>query len=134
MRSSSGFLFMFLLSFWGNTAQAQADDLAVYMPRQAPHRTADDERVALVESSVPGEVGISLPDGTTRVDILNARGRAVRSMNANELSDLKLSDLSRGTWTLRAHTPTGFSVRRFVVLRRGSMAWALPSTSPRQGR
>lgn len=109
---------------------AQSDDRFAYVPARTVPRTADSEGMGFRSTAVPGVLEMALPAGTDRVDILNARGNVVRSMDHSELSDLDLGSLARGTWTLRAHTPNGFSVRRFVVMQPGSVAWAVP----RQGK
>lgn len=109
---------------------AQTDDRYAYVPTRAVPQTADNEGMGFRTTAVPGVLEMALPAGTERVDILNSRGNVVRSMDHTELSDLDLGSLARGTWTLRAHTPNGFSVRRFVVMQPGSVAWAVP----RQGK
>lgn len=105
---------------------AQADDRIAYMPTKAISRTADDERIGFRDSAVPGMVELELPKGTWRVDILDARGVVDDVLEGLELHTLDLDGLAKGTWTMRAHTPEGYSIRRFIVLQRGTVAWALP--------
>jgi len=105
---------------------AQSDERYAYVPTRAVPHTADDEGMGFRSTAVPGVLEMALPAGTERVDILNARGNVVRTMAYGELSDLDLGSLARGTWTLRAHTPHGFSIRRFVVMQPGNVAWAVP--------
>jgi len=107
-------------------AAAQWDtDLALATSRPAVNTTAN-EGITLAESDAPGTFGFSLPMHTRRVDLLNARGKVVRSCAGSDATALDLPGLRPGTWTLRVHAPEGMEVRRFVVVRRGSIAWAVP--------
>jgi hypothetical protein len=107
------------------TAYPQADDLAVMTPPRPFARTADDARIELTEGSTPGMATLRTPEGTYQLDVLNVRGKVVRS-TTTDLDRLDVRKLRPGTWTLRAHTPEGILVRRFMVFERGSIAWAAP--------
>lgn len=111
---------------------AQADGLVAYVPTKPVERTADDTRIGLMESAVPGNVEAMLPHDALQVDILNARGNVKRSYTAAELDHVDLTGLRHGTWTLRVHTPKGVLVRRFAVMRQGAMVWALPTRTKRR--
>lgn len=108
----------------GAHASAQADGLVVYVPHKPVERTADDSRIAFVESAVAGRVEAIIPEDADRVDILNGRGNVKHSYGAAELDRIGLGNLRPGTWTLRVHRRGGISVRRFVVLQRGSVVWS----------
>lgn len=111
--------------------QAQGDDHYAYVPTRPVERTADDATMGFRSGSVPGMLEMAVPIGTTQVDILNARGKVMHSYTEGELDVLDLGTLDRGTWTLRAHTPHGYSVRRFVVMQPGSVVWAVPRSGKR---
>lgn len=113
-------------------ASGQSDERYAYVPSKAVERTADNESMGFRTSAVPGVLEMALPTGTRRVDILNARGNVVRSLPYADLAELDLGSLARGTWTLRAHTPYGLSVRRIVVMQPGSVAWAVPRHGKRR--
>lgn len=113
------------------SAQAQSEERYAFVPSRPIERTADDANMGFRSSSVPGMLELAVPKGTSQVDILNARGKVVHSYMYEEIEVLDLGTLSRGTWTLRAHTPHGFSVRRFVVMQPGSVAWAVPRSGRR---
>ena len=112
----------------------QMDGLVAYVPPTPPERTADDLRITFLEPTVPGELEISLPTGTHRIDLLNARGRVKESHEVNAAGRLDLKKLRRGLWTLRAHTPDGMVVRRFVVQDHGRVLWEMPRTERRNRR
>lgn len=107
----------------------------MYVAHPREEQAVQEESLALVEGAISGMVEFGLPWGTTRVDLLNGKGRLKRSIDAQELSTMELGALRSGTWTLRAHTPTGLVVRRIMVLDNGSI-WALdpPSTRHRAMR
>lgn len=113
------------------TAVAQSDDRIAFVPHRAPEHTADDEALGFRAGTVPGQLELSVPAGTWQVDILNARGNVVDQFEEDELLHLDLAQLPRGTWTLRAHTPFGYAVRRFVVMQPGRVAWAVTPTAKR---
>lgn len=115
-----------VLVFNADPAIGQADDRVAYLPSKAISRTADDISIGFRESAVPGVVELDLPRGTWRVDILDTRGELDHTLEGRDLNILDLSSLAKGTWTMRAHTPEGYSVRRFIVLQRGTVAWAVP--------
>ncbi len=108
----------------GTQASAQADGLVVYVPNRPVERTADDSRIAFVESAVVGKMEAIIPDDADRVDILNGRGNVKHTYNAAEFDQTGLGKLRPGTWTLRVHRRGGMSVRRFVVMERGSVVWS----------
>lgn len=112
-------------------AHAQSEERYAYVPSRPIERTADDANMGFRSSSVPGMLEMAVPKGTSQVDILNARGKVIHSYTQEEIDVLDLGTLSRGTWTLRAHTPHGFSVRRFVVMQPGAVAWAVPRSGRR---
>jgi hypothetical protein len=107
-------------------AYAQADERVAYLPTNTISRTADDVRIGFRDSAIPGMVELELPPGTWRVDIIDARGDLDHTLEGRDLNTLDLGGLAKGTWTMRAHTPEGYSIRRFIVLQRGTVAWALP--------
>jgi hypothetical protein len=107
------------------SAYPQAGDLAAMTAPRPFARTADDARIELTEGTAQGMAGVRSPEGTYQLDILNARGKVVRS-STSDLDRLDVRRLRPGTWTLRAHTPQGILVRRFMVFERGSIAWAAP--------
>lgn len=107
-----------------NLAMAQADGLVAYVPERPLERTADDERITFTPSAVAGKVEALIPEDAHRVDILNARGTVKRSYGVTDLETLSLGDLRTGTWTLRVHTSTTMLVRRFVVMRQGTVVWS----------
>lgn len=109
-----------------SAVHAQSEERYAYVPTRPIERTADDANMGFRSSSVPGMLEMAVPKGTSQVDILNARGKVIQSYAQEDIDVLDLSTLSRGTWTLRAHTPHGFSVRRFVVIHPGAVAWAVP--------
>ena len=101
---------------------AQGDQLA-YMPKEPIERTADDTRLRFDVLSGSSTVDLVLPNGTFAVDLLNARGNLVHQVTLPDTRKLDLERLTPGTWTLRAHTPAGFVVRRFVVLGNAGILW-----------
>ena len=112
----------------------QMAEMVAYVPSTPPERTADDLRISFLEPAVPGELEVALPNGTHRVDLLNARGRVKHSHDVNAAGRLDLKKLRRGLWTLRAHTPDGMVVRRFVVQDHGRVLWEMPRTERRNRR
>lgn len=115
-------------------ALAQADGLVAYVPARPIERTADTERIGFMDGAVGGKAEAVLPADAYQADILNARGNVVRSYMSTELETLSLSDLRPGTWTLRVHTPTGFLVRRFVVMTQGAAIWSPDRGKPARKR
>jgi hypothetical protein len=103
-------------------AIGQSDDLA-YVPSEAPARTADDVTIGFKDSPEPGSVTLELPAATYRVDLLNASGNVVSELHPENGFQLDLRTLRSGTWTVRAHAPTGLHVRRFVVLGKSGALW-----------
>ncbi|MFZ1691769.1 MAG: hypothetical protein WAT74_01120 [Flavobacteriales bacterium] len=115
-------------SAWGQ------GDLA-YMPKAAPALTADDERISMMDTDDPSIVQLHFPPGTYRVDLLNSGGSVVDQYEAAERMEFDVSELRPGTWTLRACTPQGFRVRRFVVHHRNGQNWVVESQpTPRKKR
>ncbi len=112
--------------------KAQSDELIAYVPSTAPTRTADDLRITFLEPVLPGVMEVSLPEGTHRIDLLNARGKVKHTREAAHVEQLDLRKLRRGTWTLRAHTRTGMVVRRFFVMGHGSVLWEMPYSNRRR--
>lgn len=110
-------------------SNGQYDDIA-YMPREASSGTADDTSIGFADTTVPGVVELELPPATTGIDLLNAQGTVVRELADSPRRTLDLRELRPGTWTLRAHTPTGIRVRRFLVLSRGGMRWVRQAAMP----
>lgn len=125
MNSNSLSLMVLMLSF-SNALCAQTDDRVAYLAPRPIARTADNHELGFRNGAVPGMVEFSMPIGTHRVDILNAKGNVIRSLALDEIASLHLGELAKGTWTLRAHTPEGLSIRRFVVMAPGKVAWAVP--------
>jgi hypothetical protein len=113
-------------------SMAQSEEQVAYVATRTVTRTADDPELGFRSGAVAGSVEFAVPKGTHRVDVLNARGNVVRTLFMDEVAGLKLGDLSRGTWTLRAHTASGLSIRRFIVLGPGQVAWAVPAAPKRR--
>ena len=113
-------------------ANAQSGDLIAYVPAQAPERTADDMRITFLDPVVPGLLDVALPQGTHRVDLLNAKGKVKKSHHSTTTQQLDLRKLRRGTWTIRAHTQKGMVVRRFFVMGHGRVLWELPTSGRRR--
>ncbi len=129
MRSTALFLALACLA---PMARAQGD--LAYMPAAAPHRTADDEVIRLFETESPAIVRFSLPASTYMVDLLNAQGNVVEQLVKEDLEAFDITRLKPGTWTLRAHTPQGFRVRRFVVHQREGRNWVVEAAAPPKRR
>ncbi|HPF90970.1 MAG: hypothetical protein H6592_07510 [Flavobacteriales bacterium] len=104
--------------------RAQADGLVAYVPETPIARTADDTRITFVESAVAGKIEAIIPPDADRVDILNARGNVKHTYGADKLDQVGLGDLRPGTWTLRVHRGDSLSIRRFVVMERGTVVWS----------
>lgn len=115
-------VFLALALAAGCTGALAQGDLA-YMPKAAPAMTADDERIAMSETDDPDIVELRFPPGTYRLDLLNSNGSVVEQFQASDRMDFDLSGIRPGTWTLRACTPLGFRVRRFVVHQRAGRNW-----------
>lgn len=109
-------------------AQAQSD--LAYMPKAAPPATADDGRITMLETAEEGVVSLVVPSSTFRIDLLNAFGNVVDRLDPSESAHFDLRQLRPGTWTLRACTPEGYQVRRFVVHQREGSNWAVEATAP----
>ncbi len=105
-------------------ASAQADGFIAYVPDRPVERTADDTRISFVESAVAGKVEAVIPTDADRVDILNGRGNIKHTYGRTELDRVRLGDLRPGTWTLRVHRGESISIRRFMVMERGSVVWS----------
>ncbi|MCB0766939.1 MAG: hypothetical protein KDC03_04965 [Flavobacteriales bacterium] len=103
---------------------AQADGLVAYVPEKPIARTADDTRITFVESAVAGKIEAIIPPDADRVDILNARGNVKHTYGADKIDQVGLGDLRPGTWTLRVHRGERLSIRRFVVMERGTVVWS----------
>lgn len=112
-------LLLWLVSF---AAMGQSDDLA-YVPAEAPAHTADDVSIGFKDTQEPGLVTLDLPIATYRVDLLNASGNVVSELHPEAGFQLDLRNLRSGTWTVRAHAPSGMHVRRFVVLGKSGALW-----------
>ncbi len=125
MNSGTRSLLFALACLCAQFTLAQSEDFA-YVPKEAPERTADDVAIGFKDTEEPGVVAIALPAGTYGVDLLNASGNVERELTSDEFSRLDLRALRAGTWTLRAHSPNGLHVRRFVVLGRGGTVWVNP--------
>jgi hypothetical protein len=121
-----------LLLMVAGPGRARAQGELAYVPRSAPAYTADDARIAVSEADEAGHLRVSLPTGTWQLDLLNARGNVVERLAPDEALNLHAARLKPGTWTLRAHTPSGLLVRRMVVL--GSSSVFLLDERPIRGR
>lgn len=117
--------FLLIMTFAAGLVSAQADERVAYVPKKTPARTADDLQINFLEPVVPGEIELGLPEGTYRLDLLNARGKVKQSRTLGEMEQINVRKLSRGTWTVRAHTPAGMVVRRFFVMGRGTVLMEL---------
>lgn len=115
-------------------ANALAQGDLAYMPAAPPARTADDAAIALHETGEPGTVRFDLPAGTYLVDLLNGQGKVAGQLSEAEWERFDLARIRPGTWTLRAHTPQGFRVRRFVVHQREGRAWVVEAQPPARRR
>ncbi|HRD51302.1 MAG TPA: hypothetical protein PKY96_01510 [Flavobacteriales bacterium] len=126
-------ILLIALSFGWAYASAQGD--LAYMPKAAPVLTADDERISMSDTDDPNIVHLHFPAATYRVDLLNSTGSVVDQFDAAEHMEFNVSELRPGTWTLRACTPQGFRVRRFVVHNRNGQNWVVESQpTPRKKR
>ena len=114
------FVLVFALLLVASFASAQESDLA-YVPRTAPERTADDVSIDMRDTDEPGIVDLLLPKGSYQFDLLNGSGNVVKEQVVDGNAQLDLRDLRSGTWTIRAHSPLGKHVRRFVVIGSGNM-------------
>lgn len=110
---------MFALS-----AHAQSDGLVAYVPERPIERTADNARIQFVESAVAGKMEATIPSDAERVDILNGRGNVKYTYTSAQFEQIGLGNLRPGTWTLRVHRAGNLSIRRFVVMARGSVVWS----------
>lgn len=124
MRSFFVIMAFALRSAFGDVAYAQADGLVAYVPEKPIARTADDPKITFVESAVAGKMEAIIPTNADRVDILNARGNIKASYGIREFDQIGLGDLRPGTWTLRVHRGHAMSIRRFVVMERGTVIWS----------
>lgn len=115
--------------FGMNTAWGQWDDM-VHVPSHVEQRIADDIRIG-PSISEHDQHGVQLPTGTYQVDLINGRGRVVRSYQAGTIQELELGLLKPGTWTLRARTSESYLVRRFMIIRRGTVMWSQPRSPGR---
>lgn len=116
-------LTVMVLCAGGAGASAQGD--LAYMPKTAPAMTADDERIVMTETEDPERVELQLPPGTFQLDLINSAGNVVEQYDAADRMGFDLAGLRPGTWTLRARTPHGFRVRRFVVHNREGQNWVV---------
>jgi hypothetical protein len=123
---------MLLALLISGAMNAQSDEMIAYVPSKAPTRTADNTKITFLDPVVPGVMELSLPEGTRRVDLLNARGKVKATHEGPTMQQIDLRKLRRGTWTLRAHTPDGMMVRRFLVLGHGQVVWQLPPAPRRR--
>lgn len=113
-------LLFVLVSFVGN-ALAQQEPLA-FVPDRPMRRTADSDRIALVGSDAPGLYRLSLPAATSKVDMLNARGKRLKTVPLSPDGLLDVRGLRSGVYTVRVFVPEGVLVRRIGVLRNGRRA------------
>jgi hypothetical protein len=104
--------------------QAQ-DELVAYEPRRAPVRTADSEDIAIIGSDSAGRYHFAVPEGTYAVDLLNAQGKRLVPQPPISNGTVDVRNMKPGTYTVRAHTFEGISIRRFSLLRRGATSWAV---------
>lgn len=125
---------LFLLPLFAACLMAHAQGDLAYMPKAAPSATADDARITMIETEEEGIVELVLPSGTFRIDLLNAFGNVVDRLDPTEAARFDLRQLKPGTWTLRACTPQGFRVRRFVVHQREGSNWVVEATAPPKRR
>jgi hypothetical protein len=122
-------LTLLLLVFRFAAASAQEDDRSAYVTQRYVERTADDAAIGPLKSmeahSAERNVSrFSLPPRTAWVDILDAKGRVKHRWSAQETTEVRLASLRPGTWTIRAETPSGYAVRRFLVMRGGRVIWS----------
>ncbi|MFZ1686400.1 MAG: hypothetical protein WAU70_03195 [Flavobacteriales bacterium] len=110
--------------FAGSLAHAQ-DELIAYVPRHAPVRTADSEKIAIIGSDSAGMYRFTLPEGTYAVDLLTAQGKRLDPQPPIVNGTVDVREMKPGTYTVRAHTFEGISIRRFALLRRAGTAWAI---------
>ncbi|MBK6775697.1 MAG: T9SS type A sorting domain-containing protein [Flavobacteriales bacterium] len=107
-----------------SSARAQ-DELVAYEPRRAPVRTADSEEIAIIGSDSAGLYRFAVPEGTYAVDLLNAQGKRLEPQPPISNGTVDVRNMKPGTYTVRAHTFEGISIRRFSLLRRGATSWAV---------
>ncbi len=108
---------------------AQADGLVAYVPEKAIARTVEDTRISFVEGAVVGKVAAVIPADADGVDILNARGNVKYRYDTGAIDQVDLGALRPGTWTLRVHRDGRSTIRRFMVMERGSVVWS-PENAP----
>ncbi len=118
------FLLSGLVYFTITGAFAQADGLVAYVPEKPIERTADDARITFVQGAVAGKIEAVIPVDADRVDILNGRGNVKHTYGHAQLDQVNLGDLRPGTWTLRVQRGGSLSIRRFVVMERGTVVWS----------
>jgi hypothetical protein len=116
-------LFLTLLLGVG-TVRAQ-DDLVAYVPKRNISRMADSETITLTSTGQHGIYRLTVPSGTVTIDVLDARGEKLLRQPPIENGILNVRALKASTYTIRAHSPSGISIRRFALMGRGASLWAI---------
>lgn len=113
-------IFLLLISLQYAIGQ---DDAIAYATRSPRDRMADSGSVGFTEGPVSGTVDLMVPDGTHRIDLLDANGNVRFTFDPLTQSTLDLDRLRTGVWSIRAHGPNGILVRRFVMEGNGNVRW-----------
>jgi hypothetical protein len=99
--------------------------MIAYVPRKHVERTADNERITLTSTSDQGIYLVELPEGTLELDVLDPRGDRMEPQPQFANGRLDIRSLRAGTYTIRAHTADGITIRRFALLGTGASLWAI---------
>ena len=111
-------------------AQAQDAELTAYEPPVDEEFHMDGRAIDIAGRTADGALLLDLPDGTRRVDLLNGRGRVVRSFTGGSMWQLDLRDLGTGTYMLRAHQDGHIERKRIVITRPGRNLWTIDADTP----
>lgn len=106
------------------------DDLTAYEPPIDDTYTMDDEEIGFTGRTAEGRVGLDLPEGTYRIDLLNSRGRKVREYQGEEMMTLDTRELKAGTYMMRAYVPGHIHRKRIVLMRPGASLWTIDADTP----
>ena len=118
------FLMPFFLSAIAFQVNGQ-DELIAYVPKKNIERTADSEAIILTSTDQPGIYGLTLPEGTISIDVLDNRGDLLTEVPLISDGRLDVRGLRASTYTIRAHTAHGIRIRRFALLGAGASLWAI---------
>jgi hypothetical protein len=111
-------------------ALAQDAELTAYEPPVDEEFHMDGQAIGIAGRTADGAVLLNLPVGTRCVDLLNGRGRVVRSFTGISMRQLDLRDLGTGTYMLRAHLNGHIERKRIVITRPGRNLWTVDADTP----